>query len=189
MFLTEILRVLKPGGICGFTTWSYLSWICLLRSAIATIPGAPSFPHEQDVLLYLSNQKPWHDQPFVQETLDKAGFVDIKIEEFTAIHAFTKQQFIETFGGAVVRYLTRRIFGKETAETYLSQIPDALDKYLDKHHPNGVDLEVRSLIVIAKKKSEESRRSSASSDRTAASPSTEAKEVEKLPQETEVPHF
>jgi len=39
--VTEIFGILRPRGICAFSTWQAAGWVLDIRAALATISGVP----------------------------------------------------------------------------------------------------------------------------------------------------
>lgn len=74
--LTEMNRVLVPGGVCGFTVWKRLSWLDILAQAIKSeYKAAPGpFPTHDEALLALSRWYPWHKEKFIKKMLKEANF-------------------------------------------------------------------------------------------------------------------
>lgn len=66
-------------------------------------------------------------------------------------HRFTKEEFMDNFGGCVVAYLTKCAWGQKAAEKYKEKISGALDKYLSARGEDGLELELDALVVVAKK--------------------------------------
>jgi SAM-dependent methyltransferase len=150
--LKGLHRTLKPDGIFAFTVWHRLEWIDVLRTAIrSSISEAPAFPDSDTCLLHFSNYHAWHDPSWVRIKLSEQGFTDVEIEVLPTRHRFTKEEFMENFGGCVVSYLTKCAWGIEAAEKYKEKIAFALEKYLSDKGEGEIELELDALVVTAKK--------------------------------------
>lgn len=144
-------RGLKAGGVCAFTVWQRLSWIDVLRSAIRSIHEAPAFPDSQTCLLHFSNYHAWHDPAWIRGKLADHDFAEVQIEMLPTKHRFTKEEFMDNFGGCVVAYLTKCAWGQKAAENYKDKVAYALENYLAEKGVDGLELELDALVVTAKK--------------------------------------
>ncbi|KAF8816068.1 S-adenosyl-L-methionine-dependent methyltransferase [Phlegmacium glaucopus] len=84
--LRESVRVTKPGGTIGITTWINAGWVPAFRIAVSRIPGAP--PSLPDPLPFMLQPGRWFDASWIRQQLEEISEVDpatIRIEE----HEFT----------------------------------------------------------------------------------------------------
>ncbi|KAK4159825.1 putative methylase [Cladorrhinum sp. PSN259] len=77
--LDETIRVLKPGGILGFTTWHQEpGWSVEAREAFAAFP----FEAPYGLALQVTSWGNWHDVNWIERTLEAKGIQDIKVNVF-----------------------------------------------------------------------------------------------------------
>ena len=162
---TGLYRGLKAGGICAFTVWKRLEWLDVLRQAITQhLPQAPAYPDHDACLLQFSHNNVWHDSAWIERQLASAGFEDVQIEMLPTKHRFTREEFMENFGGVVVEYLTRNAWGPEIAKKHAGAAREAIWRFIDDKAqlmPGDLvgddtsepilELELDALIVIARK--------------------------------------
>ena len=158
-------RGLKAGGICASTVWKRLEWLDILRQAITQhLPQGPDFPDHDACLLQFSHNNVWHDSAWVEKQLTSAGFEDVQIELLPTKHRFTREEFMENFGGVVVEYLMRNAWGAEIAKKHAEAAREAIWRFIEDKAPllpgdlDGdntsepvLELELDALIVIARK--------------------------------------
>ncbi|KAG5637927.1 hypothetical protein H0H81_002587 [Sphagnurus paluster] len=72
--LHESVRVAKPGGIIGLTTWTHPGWVPAFRLAVARIPGSPS--SLPDPLPFTTRTGSWSDPVWIRAQLVTLPAVD-----------------------------------------------------------------------------------------------------------------
>lgn len=73
--ITEAYDSLAAGGTLAFSTWAYSGGLHLCQLAQANLLDSPPAPaHAQFVK--------WGNPGFIRQTLEEAGYIDIKIEIF-----------------------------------------------------------------------------------------------------------
>jgi ubiquinone/menaquinone biosynthesis C-methylase UbiE len=147
--LTETLRVLKPEGIAGLTSWKAITWWSEVTApALARyLPDAPKLPAP-------GGQFPpfgWTDPDAISVKLEKAGFRDVRVSEFK----FKPNVQAEPFGkatGFLVQGLAKRVWSEGNFEKYGGQIEEALVRYLKENFQDGIwDGEMTSIITLGTK--------------------------------------
>ena len=150
--LKGLHRTLKPHGTFAFTVWHRLEWIDILRQAIKQeISEAPAFPDSETCLFHFSSFNAWHDPDWVRSKLSEHDFTSVEVQVMPTKHRFTKEEFMDNFGGCVVAYLTKCAWGQKSAEKYKEKISVALEKSLSARGEDGLELELDALVVVTKK--------------------------------------
>ena len=132
--ISETHRILKPGGVAGFTSWKAITWwqAVAMPALAAFISDAPELPSPQTVF----PARRWSDPGAIPERLEKGGFKDVKISEY----AFTPDVEAEEFAEAtavLVQVITKRLWSEEDNQKYGGQIEPALLRYLKENYPGG----------------------------------------------------
>jgi ubiquinone/menaquinone biosynthesis C-methylase UbiE len=147
--LTETLRILKPEGIAGLTSWKAITWWSEVADpALARfLPDAPKLPTP-------GGQFPpfgWTDPDAISAKLEKAGFRDIRVSEFT----FKPKVEAEPFGkatGFLVQGIAKRAWSEGDFEKYGEHIEAALVRYLKEKFQDGIwDGEMTAIIALGTK--------------------------------------
>jgi ubiquinone/menaquinone biosynthesis C-methylase UbiE len=147
--LTETLRILKPEGIAGLTSWKAITWWSEVTApALAQfLPNAPKLPTP-------GGQFPpfgWTDPDAISAKLEKAGFRDVRVSEFK----FKPNVEAEPFGkatGFLVQGVAKRAWSKGDFESYGGQIEAALVRYLKEKFQDGIwDGEMTAIIALGTK--------------------------------------
>jgi ubiquinone/menaquinone biosynthesis C-methylase UbiE len=147
--LTETLRILKPEGTAGLTSWKAITWWSEVTApALAQyLPDAPELPAP-------GGQFPpfgWTDPDAISTKLEKAGFRDVRVSEFT----FKPKVEAEPFGkatGFLVQGIAKRAWSEGDFEKYGSQIEGTLVRYLKEKFHDGVwDGDMTAIITLGKK--------------------------------------
>ncbi|KAF2502527.1 S-adenosyl-L-methionine-dependent methyltransferase [Lophium mytilinum] len=76
--LSELHRVLVPGGTIGLAFWHTIDWYReFVRDALETLPGPPRNPTEAEFMATIMKGSWWKPQ-WTKETLVTAGFEDVE---------------------------------------------------------------------------------------------------------------
>jgi hypothetical protein len=147
--MLECFRILKSGGRCGISTWDTIGWLPSVRDAIATIPGAPSFPDDETFLTSMGDGKPWNRAEYVKENLQALGFEDIKVEvmrEASLIDNATA--FAEQFSTILAQF-TSKFWSTEECDRCGGEVKPALVKYMSEKYPDDQPFELTMVAILA----------------------------------------
>lgn len=156
--VVECYRILKPGGICAFTTWAHVDWIADVRGAFATIPGHPPFP--DDIVMYRSwGQGDWHSPDWIFDHLScpqknqTYDFVDIDVEAVGKdLVMDSPAMFVDTFS-VMVPVILKRFWTEQQRRELGDMVIPALLRYMEERY--GKDKLVRmrwvANVVTARK--------------------------------------
>jgi len=146
---TECFRILKPGGVCGISTWDTLGWTPHVRGAIATITGAPPFPDDETFLRSMSDGKPWHRAEYVEQKLGDHGFQGIKVEIMANSYTMdSATYFVELFSGMSAQF-TAKFWSEDDHARYGREVKPALMKYMTEKYPDDQAFELTMVAIIA----------------------------------------
>jgi len=92
--LSEMHRVLVPGGSIGLAFWHEIDWYKeYVRAALETLPGPPKNP-TADQFMKAIMEGAWHDPKWTEEKLIAAGFEDVKsVVQKKTVYCGTPAQF------------------------------------------------------------------------------------------------
>lgn len=147
--ISETYRILRPGGIAGFTTWKAIRWWenLAMPALAAFIPDAPALPSPQTVF----PARGWSDTSAIPERLEKGGFKDVEISEYTFTPNVEAEEFAEATA-VLVKVITNRLWSQEDDRTYGEQIEPALLQYLKENYPSGKwNGQMTAIISIGRK--------------------------------------
>ena len=132
--ISETRRILKPSGIAGFTSWKAIKWweSLAMPALEAFIPEAPALPSPNTVF----PARGWSDPSAIPEMLEKGGFKDVYVSEYTFTPDVGPEEFAEATG-VLVQVITKRLWSEEDNKKYGDQIEPALLRYLKESFPNG----------------------------------------------------
>lgn len=94
--LSECSRVLRPGGVCAFTTWGSIPWLADMKTAMTGVPGLPQLPEEMDVPNIFSKEKIWHDPAAVQKFVAQHDFIDVESKLVPAVSVLETPEELRT---------------------------------------------------------------------------------------------
>ncbi|KAI4272855.1 MAG: hypothetical protein L6R38_006493 [Xanthoria sp. 2 TBL-2021] len=166
--LNECHRILKPGGTCAFSTWSSVSWISIVRSAFATLPGPPPFP--SDLEMYRSwGVGDWHSPDWIRSYLispsltspplpssvssPKFNWQDVEVESVEKeIVMESSEKFVDTFSVMVPMILNKFWSERERKELGDMAVPRLLE-WMEGEYRKGKEVRMRWVanLVVAKK--------------------------------------
>ena len=166
---SECHRTLKPGGICAFSTWSSVSWISIVRSAFATLPGPPPFP--TDLEMYRSwGVGDWHSPDWIRSYLTSPSSLsspplppsvsaptfhwqDVEIESVEKeIVMGSSERFVDTFSTMVPMILKKFWSERERREVGAMAVPRLLE-WMEGEYGKGKEVRMRWVanLVVARK--------------------------------------
>ncbi|KAF2214017.1 hypothetical protein CERZMDRAFT_96043 [Cercospora zeae-maydis SCOH1-5] len=144
--LHETLRMLKPSGTAGFTSWHKISWWdeILLPAMERSLPGAPAIPHPAN----LFPAKGWMEKEGVRAKLEAAGFSGVSVE----IWEFTPDVKAEDFARAcahLVKAVVERAWNKQDREKFGGdRIESAMLEYLNNEFGGKWDGKMKAILAL-----------------------------------------
>ncbi|KAF1978727.1 S-adenosyl-L-methionine-dependent methyltransferase [Bimuria novae-zelandiae CBS 107.79] len=97
--LGQYFRILGPGGFIAVSTWAALPWYVFVERAVARLPSGRKveLPPAETFRSKLTRGNPWHEESYVKEQLEQAGFKDVGVtKEKRRIQVGTPAQFMDT---------------------------------------------------------------------------------------------
>ncbi|KAL9030747.1 MAG: hypothetical protein Q9196_001151 [Gyalolechia fulgens] len=156
--LAECFRILRPGGICAFTTWQQAAWIDEFRAAFATLPEPPPFP--DDVAIYRSWGKgDWHSVDWIRSHLQQdSPFTDIRVEEVGNDLTWDSPAMVmDTFSVMVPAILKMYWSESDRREKGAMAVPTLL-RYMDGKYGEGMEVKMHWVAnVVTMRKPVESK--------------------------------
>ncbi|WWC90912.1 uncharacterized protein L201_005850 [Kwoniella dendrophila CBS 6074] len=142
--LEESIRVLKPNGVLGFSTWAYSGPFHLLQHAIALLPNYPFNP----------NPPPpggnWMHPQWLKQTLESKGMKDIKIEPYEFTQTAESAAEMSRKMHHVVKIVTSK-WGSEQRELGWKVFEKIEDLLIREQGKGPVKITSVALIVTARK--------------------------------------
>ncbi|KAK3677602.1 hypothetical protein LTR78_002452 [Recurvomyces mirabilis] len=132
--LTEAYRVLKHSGQAGFSSWKSIAWWPeVAQPALkAYLPDTPELPSPSGMFPV----RVWSDPEAIPGKLDAAGFVDVKVSEYTFTPVAEAEEFAEATG-VLVNIVAKRFWAEEVYKKYAGEVEPALLRYLKEHYEDG----------------------------------------------------
>jgi ubiquinone/menaquinone biosynthesis C-methylase UbiE len=147
--LTETLRVLKPNGTAGLTSWKAIAWWAEVADpALATyLPEAPKLPAPGG----LFPTKGWNDPEAIPAKLEQAGFRDVKVSEYKFKPRVEAEPFAQATG-FLVQSIAKRVWSEDVYGKFGGQIEAALVQYLKASYEGGIwDGDMTAIITLGSK--------------------------------------
>lgn len=140
--------MLKPGGICAWSTWENNGWIEDIRAAFATLPGPPPFP-DTKTFMESWGKGEWYRTAYVEEQLVAHGFVDVKVESVPNTSTFgSPAEFCEVFS-LMTGLITSKYWSAEERESCGGLIKPALLKYMTGKYGEGKPIDTHWVAILA----------------------------------------
>lgn len=143
---TETIRILKPGGLLGFTTWhKEPGWVDEVREAFATFPfEAPCIMGVQ-----MTPWGSWHDVNWARRTLEAKGIQDIEVNVFAHLtQADDPEHFLSHFS-MVIDWIMNSCWSEELrSEHPRDEVHGLLKKHLERKY-EGKPWEMSWIGIIA----------------------------------------
>ncbi|KAF2094914.1 S-adenosyl-L-methionine-dependent methyltransferase [Rhizodiscina lignyota] len=147
--LEGVHRILKPGGVAGFTSWKAITWWHVPTTALKEyVPDAPALG---DPTTQFPSQ--WHDESYAVKKMQDAGFSDVKSEVYK--YKLDPQLAPEDFAQAMAmlaKMVAMRRWSKDDFAKYAPSIDEAILNVLKKEYPHGQwDQHMEAIITIGQK--------------------------------------
>jgi SAM-dependent methyltransferase len=141
MLLTDVTRILKPGGILALSTMhrDNVSWLPDIRSTFATFPFQTVLPDPFPTVI--NGETAWSDPDSLEQKLLEYGFRDIKVRTVEHIqHIESAEHFFDTFK-MMLDWLTQTYWTPEQRDEYQSSLGSRMTEHLrEKYSGEGWDL-------------------------------------------------
>jgi hypothetical protein len=143
----ECFRILRPGGVCGITTWLSLGWPEDVRAAIANIPGAPAIPDATTFLAALTND--WRLPEYVEEQLTAHGFKDIEVVVSpNSTPMESPAVFVAQYTDIFLQYISSKFWTAQDLEKYGPSLAPALEKHLTEKYGEGKSFKLEMIAIV-----------------------------------------
>ncbi|KAK0715216.1 S-adenosyl-L-methionine-dependent methyltransferase [Lasiosphaeris hirsuta] len=144
--LNEALRILKPGGTLGFTTWHRTpGWAPDLQAAFK------SFPFEAPLAVTLQTSKwgDWADVNWVRETLEDRGLQDVKVEVLAHLGRVDSAEHFTTHFAMMTNWTMNSCWSEELRKEHPAEEVHGLvrDFLENKYEGKGWDMTWVSIIA------------------------------------------
>ncbi|KAK5122398.1 hypothetical protein LTR85_003982 [Meristemomyces frigidus] len=149
MALKEAYRVLQPGGTVGFTTWKVVAWWSeiALPALARFVPDAPSLPSPGQ----LFPPRGWSDPEAIPAKLEKAGFGDVEVSEYSFTPNVEAEEFAEATA-VLTKVVAKKGWSEEQNARFVDQIEPALLRYLKETFEVGRwDGKMTAIVTLGKK--------------------------------------
>ena len=149
LVVAETYRMLKSGGIAGFTTWNKISWWdeILLPAFDQYLPEAPGLPHPGQMF----PKKGWSEVQSARGKLETAGFVEVQSEAWSFTPDISAADFAKACAH-LVKTISARAWEESAREKFEPQIENALLEYLNNTFVDGRWTGTMTAILTSGKK-------------------------------------
>ncbi|KIW93576.1 uncharacterized protein Z519_06181 [Cladophialophora bantiana CBS 173.52] len=149
--MTEIYRILQPGGILAMSSWMKLGWADDMKAAFATDPEVPTFPSVGELLKIINSNGLWSDSAWIKDNVTESGFVDVHVREVPHTSVSGVDQFTHLMTG-MVGMIQQKTWTAEQREKYKDRATNAVVSYMKQKYGDG---EIRwdwvAILTTAKK--------------------------------------
>ncbi|PPJ55335.1 hypothetical protein CBER1_10193 [Cercospora berteroae] len=148
--LKETLRILKPGGTAGFSSWNQISWWneILLPAMKKHLPEAPALPNPAD----LFPAKGWMETDVVRTKMEGAGFGDVSVEIWSFTPDVAAEDFAKACAHLVKAVVARAWKEEERAKFGGDRFEKALLDYLNSEFEDGKWTgKMKALLTVGEK--------------------------------------
>lgn len=157
--LTDCLRVLKPGGQFGATTWNgsldYQFWQDDVRTAFKSFPFEAPFAELGKFPMQMHEQGVWTDRDWVEGHLKELGLQDVEVNYIPGVaHMENAEHFVMVCRN-MMSWCMSLWWSEETRKAHpLEEVEELTKKHLEeKYGGKGWDLYWR-LVCMTGRKSE-----------------------------------
>ncbi|KAK3311817.1 S-adenosyl-L-methionine-dependent methyltransferase [Apodospora peruviana] len=144
--LDEAIRILKPGGTLGFTTWAQMpGWAEDLQSAFASFPFEAPFSFGVQTTEWGN----WGDVDWIRKELEERGLEDVKVELFAfTSHVDNVEHYIAT-AGMMIDWVVSSNWSEEVRKEHGRDEYQRLVKDFLEHKYDGKGWDQKWVAVVA----------------------------------------
>ncbi|KAH8924664.1 S-adenosyl-L-methionine-dependent methyltransferase [Atractiella rhizophila] len=147
--IQEAIRVTKPGGVIGFTTWNSLGWFPPANEAISRLPGPPPI---QDPTRPSVRTGDWYSSEYVSKLLQSPplSLEDVQVELYPckfkvdSAHKFAYGQY----GQPMFINLMTMTWSEEQKKELKEQLKESLEQVLVERYGTDSPFELDFVAVI-----------------------------------------
>ncbi|KAL8992036.1 MAG: hypothetical protein Q9169_007428 [Polycauliona sp. 2 TL-2023] len=165
--LNECHRILKPNGICAFTTWSSVAWISMVRRAFATLPGPPPFPTDLE-MMQSWGVGDWHSPSWIRSYLSSPSTTsptlsstaptfewqaDIEVATVEKEIMMGIEDFVHTFS-AMIPMITNKFWSERERKELGDLAAPTLLRWMEGEYGKGGETRMKwaaNLVIVRKK--------------------------------------
>ncbi|KAK3985185.1 S-adenosyl-L-methionine-dependent methyltransferase [Cladorrhinum sp. PSN332] len=144
--LDESIRILKPGGILGFTTWhKEAGWIDDVREAFLT------FPFEAPCVMALQTTPwgKWYDVNWIRKTLQAKGLQDIQVNIFAHLTQVDNSEHFAAHFSMMIEWIMSSSWSEELRKEHpREEVIGLMKEFLEKKY-EGKPWNMSWISVIA----------------------------------------
>lgn len=143
------MRVLKPGGIFGATTFpehkANRFWLGEMQDAFAAFPFDAPYPEKMPMQMHDSGH--WYDPVWVGAHLQELGLKDVEAAvQADSYYVKSADEFLDSFG-MMIEYMMKWYWSEEQRAAHpLEEVKDLLHKHLVKKY-NGEGWEIKWDVI------------------------------------------
>ncbi|KAK5657642.1 hypothetical protein OQA88_2714 [Cercophora sp. LCS_1] len=143
--LDEAIRVLKPGGILGFTTWTgMLGWAPDMEEAFKSFPFEAPFK----VSVQTTPWGNWGDVNWVRDTLEKKGLQDVRTDVTANLHRVDgPDHYIGTLS-MIIKWLWESWPEELKKEHGFDEVEGLVKEFVDKKY-DGKEWDLIWVAIVA----------------------------------------
>ncbi|KAL1872760.1 hypothetical protein VTK73DRAFT_1366 [Phialemonium thermophilum] len=149
--LNECIRVLKPGGILGFTTWhrNGAGWVPDIEGAFKSFPFDAPF----DMKMQTTRWGEWSDVNWIRRTLVGKGLQDVDVAVSSHLsHVNSAAEFVDSIPG-MIEVVMKATWTEELIAAHpIDEVKKLVAAHLEKKYEGqGWDLTWTSIIASGRK--------------------------------------
>ncbi|KAH8926965.1 S-adenosyl-L-methionine-dependent methyltransferase [Atractiella rhizophila] len=144
--IQEAIRVTKPGGVIGFTTWNSLGWFPPANEAISRLPGPPAI---QDPTRPSVRTGDWYSPEYISQLVQSPplSLEDVQVELYPckvkvdSAHTFAYEQ-------PMLINLMTMAWSEEQKKELKEKLKETLEQVLVEWHGSDSPFELDFVAVI-----------------------------------------
>ena len=137
----DAIRVLKPGGVFGATTFPQQKepkfWFADMKTAFSAMPFDAPFPETMPVQMHSSGR--WYDPAWIEQHLPELGLEDVKVAVISdSYHVESADEFMDFFALMLPFMLNSYWSEEQRAAHDVGEVKSLIHKHLvEKYDAKG----------------------------------------------------
>ncbi|KAF9893839.1 hypothetical protein FE257_010009 [Aspergillus nanangensis] len=144
--MTEVFRILQPGGTIAISSWARPDWVPITKAAVDTMPGNLFFPTTEQFLNALNEG--WDTESHVRSQIEQGGFDFVQVTTVSRKISVSIAEFMVLIT-AILPVITKTFWTQAQRDEHEKNVPPAIQQYLEEKHGADGLVPLEPMVFIA----------------------------------------
>jgi ubiquinone/menaquinone biosynthesis C-methylase UbiE len=150
--MSEIHRMLRPGGMVAMSSWAKVGWVADVREAFATDPEIPALPVDERLRKMFSEDGEWDDAAWIEEVLPSFGFVDVQTKLVPSTSVLSDTAECAHMVKGILSMIMSKYWSEEQRSDFGDRAKAVVTRYMEEKYGDGeIEWQWEAVLTMAKK--------------------------------------